>query len=504
MKANSYLCEYFIKVNQVRILAKQTLIYGFGTIVPRFLNYGILTFLYTRIFNKVQYGMVTELYGWMVFLLIILTYGMETGFFRFAQKSENFEKVYSTTLLSLFVTSCLFIILINIFIEPVSAALKYSENQSYIRMFAAIVAIDAFSAIPFARLRKENKALIFSLVKILNVVITIIVVLIFLVIAPGKYESGNIWLKRIYNPDFGVGYVFLANLIGSVFTIVMLIPYIVKIKPVFDKKLWISMLGYSLPLMIAGLGGAINETFDKVIIRRIAGENAGLEMVGEYGAGYKIAVLMSLFIQMFRFAAEPFFFERAKTKGAKSDYAFVMRYFVIAMLIIYLVINLYISGFQYIIGQSFRESVKVVPIVSMGYLFYGIYVNHSIWYKLNDMTRYGIYITFFGAVITVLVNVIFIPIYGYMASAWAHVASYASMIGLSFILAERHYKINYQMHRLIPYFIIVVGILIFNSFIKYRSLVTELLISSLFLILFVIFAQYRDKLVSIFFSSSQK
>ncbi len=490
-------------MNEVRTLAKQTLIYGFGTIVPRFLNYGILTFLYTRIFDKVQYGMVTELYGWMVFLIIILTYGMETGFFRFAQKSENFERVYSTALISLFVTSGVFVILVNIFIDPVSEILKYEEHRSYIKMFAAIVAVDAFTAIPFARLRKENRPLLFSTIKILNVIVTIIAVLIFLVIAPRIYENSSSWLLKFYKPEFGVGYVFLANLVGSISTMILLIPYILRIKPGFDKKILRDMLGYSIPLMIAGLGGAINETLDKVIMRRVAGDNGGLEMVGEYGAGYKIAVLMSLFIQMFRFAAEPFFFERAKSEGAKATYAFVMKYFVIAMLVVYLIINLYISGFQYIIGETFRESVKVVPIVSMGYLFYGIYVNHSIWYKLNDMTKYGIYITFFGAVITILINVLFIPVYGYMASAWAHVASYGAMIGLSFILAEKHYKIRYEMHRLIPYFMIVLGIIIFNSFMNYGNLVTELIISTLLMILFVLFAQYRDGLVTILFSKKQ-
>jgi len=485
-------------VNEVRTLAKQTLIYGFGTIVPRFLNYGILTFFYTRIFDKAQYGIVTELYAWMVFLLIVLTYGMETGFFSFAQKKEDYEKIYSTSILSLLVTSALFIILVNIFIRPVSAALNYSNHHDYIRMFAFIVAIDAFTAIPFARLRKENKAFLFSIIKIMNVAITIATVLFLLLWAPSIYENSRGWFRKIYDPDYGVGYVFLANLIGSTSTLVMLLPFVVRIRPIFDNLLWKKMINYSFPLMIAGLSGAINDTLDKVIMRRVVGEKTGLETVGEYGAGYKIAVLMALFIQMFRYAAEPFFFERAIHENAKEAYAFVMKYFVIAMLVIYLCINLYISGFQLIIGKAFRDSIIVVPIVSMGYLFYGIYLNHSIWYKLNDLTKYGILITLTGAVITILINVLLIPVYGYMASAWAHVASYGSMIIMSFILAEKYYRIEYKMKELVPYFVIVIGIVIFSRVFHYKNLSSELVINSGFLIIFLWFAQYKDQLFTVF------
>ena len=485
-------------MNEVRVLARQTAIYGFGTIVPRFLNYGILTFLYTRIFDKGQYGIVTELYAWMVFLLIILTYGMETGFFRFSQRSEEYERVYSTTVVSLFVSSAIFLVLVNLFIRPVSELLRYSDHQGYIRMFAAIIAIDAFAAIPFARLRKENRAGLFSTIKILNVVITILAVVFLLLIAPGIYEKSTGWFRIIYNPDYGVGYVFLANLVGSFSTLLMLLPFTLKIRPLFDKEIWLRMINYSVPLMIAGLGGAINETLDKILLRRMYHGDNGLEILGEYGAGYKIAVLMSLFIQMFRFAAEPFFFERAKSEGAKETYAFVMKYFIIAMLVVYLIINLYITGFQYLIGQNFRESLKVVPIVGMGYLLYGIYVNHSIWYKLNDMTKYGIYITFSGALVTILVNVIFIPEYGYMASAWAHVASYGSMVILSFIMASKYYKIKYNMKAVIPYFIIGAGITAFSKMYEYNNIIAELAINTILLLIFVIILQLKSRILSIF------
>lgn len=486
-------------MNDVRKLAGQTVIYGIGTIVPRFLNYAILTVFYTYVFSKEQYGVVTELYAWMVLLLIILTYGMETGFFRFSQKKEDYDKVYSTALMSLFITSVLFVVAVNVFIEPVSEFFKYPDNSDYIKMFAAIVALDAFCAIPFARLRRENRPVVFSVIKIANVLITIIIVVFLLKIAPGIYENSNGWFRKIYDPDYGVGYVFLANLAGSSATLLMLLPFVIRIRFRFDMGIWKRMILYSFPLLIAGLSGSINDVIDKILLRRITGEELGLATVGEYGAGYKIAVLMGLFIQMFRFAAEPFFFEKAKQKDAKETYVTVMKFFIIAMLIIYLVLNLYLSGIQYIIDSSFRGSMVVVPIVSMAYLLYGIYLNHSIWYKLNDLTRFGIYITLSGAAVTILINVLFIPTYGYMASAWAHVASYGLMIVMSFLFARKYYRIDYRLKALMPYFLIAVPAVIFAANFRYSSLWIEILVNTVFLLIFLAFAQYKDNFFSVFF-----
>lgn len=491
-------------MKEVRKLAGQTIIYGMGTIIPRFLHYAVLTPFYTRIFpDTSDYGIVTELYAWMVLLLVILTYGMETGFFRFVQKKEESKKVYSTALISLLITSILFVVLVNVFIIPVSAVMNYRNNHDYIRMFAGIVAIDAFTAIPFARLRKENRPIIFSAIKLINVFITLGLVFFLLKIAPGIYERNEGWFRTIYNPDYKVGYIFVANLISSGATLLMLIPFIFKIKFVFDLSLWKRMIQYSFPLLLAGLSGFINDALDKVLLRRMIGEEEGLAIVGKYGAAYKIGVLMALFIQMFRFAAEPFFFERAKHSDAKETYAFVMKYFVIMMLIVFLGINLYISGFQYIVGRNYRDAIVVVPIISMAYLLYGIYINHSIWYKLNDLTRYAVYITLIGAIITVLINVIFIPVFGYMASAWAHIASYGSMIVISFIFAEKHYKVQYDIIKLLPYFIMAIVMVIFGQYYNYPNLVAELLINTLFVILFIGYAQYKDKMLTVFFGKQK-
>ena len=491
-------------MKEVRKLAGQTLIYGLGTIIPRFLHYAVLTPFYTRIFIDTRdYGIITELYAWIVLLLVILTYGMETGFFRFSQNREDSEKVYSTALISLLITSLLFVILVNVFIKPVSSIMNYQNNHDYIRMFAGIVAIDAFTAIPFAKLRKENRAVMFSLIKLINVAITIGLVLFLLKIAPGIWEKSNGWFRTAYNPDYKVGYVFVANLISSGATLLMLLPFIVKLRFNFDIALWYRMINYSFPLLLAGLSGSINDALDKVILRRLLGENDGLSTVGEYGAGYKIGVLMALFIQMFRYAAEPFFFERAKYADAKKTYAFVMKYFIIIMLIIYLCINLYISGIQYIVGSNYREGIVVVPLISMAYLLYGIYVNHSIWYKLNDLTIYAVYITIIGAVITVLINVLFIPVYGYMASAWAHIASYGTMVIVSFIFAAKHYKIEYGINKLIPYFILTIGMIIFGHYYNYPNLFSELIINTAFILIFIGYAQFKDRLLTNFFRKKE-
>jgi O-antigen/teichoic acid export membrane protein len=415
------------------------------------------------------------------------------------QKSGDSEKVYSVALISLFTTSVIFIALVNIFIEPVSAVMNYSDNSDYIRMFAIIVAVDAFNAIPFARLRQENKPLLFSIIKITNVIITIGLVVFLLKIAPNIYQDGKGW----YNPDYKVGYIFVANLISSVATMLMLLPVILKTKFSFSAAMWKNMFMYSLPLALAGLSGSINDVIDKILLRRMIGADEGLAVLGKYGAAYKIAVLMALFIQMYRFAAEPFFFERAKHKDAKQTYAFVMKYFIIVMLIVFLGINLYISVFQYIVGENYRDALVVVPIISMGYLLYGIYLNHSIWYKLNDLTRYAVYITLLGTVITVLINTLFIPAFGYMASAWAHVVSYGSMIMFSFMFAEKHYKVNYEMYKMAPYFIIAIAMTIFAYYFNYKNLISELVVNTLMMIIFIGFAQYKERFLTLIFSKDE-
>jgi len=486
-------------MNDIRKLAGQTVIYGFGTVVPRFLNYALLTPFYTRILGLEQYGVVTELYAWMVLALVILTYGMETTYFRFAGKKAPAGEVYGTAIISLFTTSALFLLAVSLFITPVSGFLGYEQHPEYIKMFAWIVAIDAFSAIPFAWLRNNNKPMVFSALKIINVLVTMVIAFFFLMIAPAMAEKGNTWIYRIWNPDFQVGYVFVANLAGSAITLICLIPFIFRIKPVFDRKLLGRMLAYSWPLLVGGLAGSLNEVLDKILLRRLIGGAEGLATVGLYGAGYKVGVLMSLFIQMYRFAAEPFFFEKAGSKDAKETYAVTMKYFVITALILFLGINLYPEAIRVLIGEDFRESLKVVPIISMGYLLLGIFINQSIWYKVDDKTIYGAWITLVGVAVTVAVNMIFVPLFGYIAAAWAHVACYLSMVIVSYFVGLKYYPIKYETSKIFLYIVLAVALLFVSMLLEGENKFLNAALDTLLLLIFFAVAEIKDKFFTLLF-----
>jgi O-antigen/teichoic acid export membrane protein len=489
-------------MNDVKRLAKQTLIYGLGTIVPRFLNYAVLTPFYTYIFiDKNDYGVITELYAWMVIAMVLLTYGMETAYFRFSTREKDPLRVYSTSLITLFTSSLAFIFLVFIFINPVSSFLNYSNHPEYIKMFALIVGIDAFSAIPFAYLRGKNRSVIFSAIKIVNVVVSIGLAFFFLKIAPGILKNGGTWILKIYDPQFKVGYVFLSNLIGSAFTLVLLIPFVIKIKPVFDNSLLKRMLDYSWPLLVGGLAGCLNDVLDKILLRRMLGAD-GLSTVGVYGAGYKVAILMSLFIQMYRFAAEPYFFERAGRKNSKDTYVVTMKYFVIAAVLLYLGINLYLDFIQIIIGKNYRESMVIVPIVSMAYLMFGIFINQSIWYKIEDKTIIGVYLTILGASVTVILNLLLIPKYGYMASAWATFASYFSMVVASFLIGQKHYPVKYDIKGMVLYISLAVTMVLVSKWIKTSYDLVNLSVSTSLIFVFIIIANKRDKFISVFSGKS--
>jgi len=490
-------------VKDINKLAGQTLVYGLGTIVPRFLNYAVLTPFYTWIFNRAEYGIITELYAYMVFMMIVLTYGMETAFFRFAQKTGDSNKVFSTAMLSIIISSSFFLIFFNLFIDEVATVLRYEDQKLYLRLFAVILASDAITAIPFAKLRRENKAFKFSVIKIINVVITIGLVLFFLKIEPALREKGRSIMGSLYNPGFGVGYVFLANAVGSLSMLFMLSGEIFAIRLKADIKLWKKMMIYSLPLLVSGLGGSINDALDKMILRRIIDSDNPLELVGEYGASYKIAVLMALFIQMYRYAMEPYFFSRADNKNARETYAYVMKYFVIYALILYLFINLYISGFQYIIaGSHLRGALAIVPVVSMGYLLFGIFVNLSIWYKVKDLTKYGAYLTLSGAIVTILLNLLLVPVYGYMASAWAHIACYGIMIAGSYMLSRKYYPINYPVKKIGTYLAIGVLIVTGVSYVEYNNIFLEIGVNTIIIAAFIGYSEYRDKAISVLFNKN--
>ncbi|MCE9540316.1 MAG: oligosaccharide flippase family protein [Bacteroidetes bacterium] len=469
-------------------LASQTAIYGLPTIVGRLLNY-FLTPLYTYLFSPAEFGDVTSAYAYVSFLLVFLTYGMETSLFRFSQTEIEKEKVYSTALISLFVSSFTFIILTSSFSNTISETLNFSGHPEYIIWFALILGCDAFSAIPFAKLREQNKAKRFAIIRSLNIAINIGLNLFFLWFCKGVYDAPESIFKpfvdMVYSPTIGVGYIFISNLVASIVTMLLLSPEFVSVKLNLDTVLWKKMMKYSLPLLVAGLAGMTNETLDRVLIPLLLPEEIAKSQNGIYGACYKIAILMTIFIQAFRFAAEPFFFSHSKEKDSKKTYADIMKYFVIICSIIFLGTMMNMQWIQYFVGEKYREGLDVVPILLIANLFLGIFINQSIWYKLTGQTGYGAMLTIFGALITISLNIYWIPRIGYMGSAWATLICYASMMVASYFLGNKHYPVNYDLKRILGYLGLSVTLYFISVFVKTESAVINLFLNNLMLLVFV-------------------
>lgn len=485
-------------MKQINKLAGQTAVYGLGTIVPRFLNYALLTPFYTRIFETGEYGIVTELYAYMVLLMVVLTYGMETAYFRFASKEKNPEKVYDTALSSVMITSCLFIVIVIVLNQQIADLLKYPDNKEYIMLFSLIISIDAFSAIPFARLRREEKSFRFAMIKIVNVSVITGLALFFFVIAPAVLERNpESLIKSVYNPEIGVGYVFIANLAGSIVTVLFLLPEITGIRIKINKTLWIKMIRYSYPLLIAGLAGTINDAVDKMVLKHLLPDQVNaMSQLGIYGANYKIGVIMALFIQMFRYAFEPFAFANADKKEARIIYADVMKYFVIFGLLIFLGVMFYLDIIvNILLGKDFivKKGLEIVPIILMGYLLYGIFVNLSVWYKITELTKFGAIITVIGGLITVIINVSFVPVYGFHASAWAHIACYSVMVLMSYYFSKKYYKIPYEKGKIMGYLIFGLALFGISKIINVDNEILYLIIKTFLLIVFVVVVLWKEK-----------
>ncbi|MDX2444058.1 MAG: oligosaccharide flippase family protein [Bacteroidales bacterium] len=484
-------------MNSIKQLAGQTLVYGMGTIVPRVLNYALLTPFYTRIFpvETGEYGVVTEIYAYMAILLILLTYGMETAFFRFSTSKElDKKKVYNTALLSLLTSSILFLVIVLFNNQGIANILEYSGHKEYIIMFSIIVAIDAFTAIPFARLRIENKAFRFAFIKLINVLVIVIIAFGFLYWIPQQIEKNpDSILNTIYSPEIRVGYVFIANLCGSLVSLILLLPNIITLRFKADFTILKKLLAYALPLLIAGLAGVLNDNFDKAAMKfLIPDKTIALKELAIYGANYKIAVLMALFIQMFRYAAEPFFFSKSKDKNATKLYAQVMNYFVLFCLVIFLVLSLNLEIFKYLIPPDYWNALNVVPIILMAFVFFGIFVNLSVWYKLNDLTKYAVFITLAGTVVTLFINIKYVPVYGYMASAWGHFAAYLLMIVMSYFLGKKHYPVPYNILKIGYYFIITLAIFLVCSILPIKSNLLHLIINNVLILIFVGFIYFKE------------
>ncbi|MEI6748293.1 MAG: lipopolysaccharide biosynthesis protein [Bacteroidales bacterium] len=443
-------------MNPLKKFAGQTVIYGLPTILGRLLNV-LLVPLYTRLFPTAEYGVVSELYAYVSFLYVLLTYGMETAFFRFSQDREQKNKVYSTAFISLLATSALFVLLVMFFSNNIAGELDYSSHREYIIWFAFILAFDAITIIPFANLRQENKAKRFALVKSIWIFNNVGLNLFFILLCPyilshSNYPALSSFIFLVYNPHIGVGYIFISNLIASAITLIILLADILKIQFAFSGPLLKKMLKYAWPLLLFSFAGIINETFDRIILKHLLPASSNpMAQLGIYGACYKISILMTLFIQTYRYAAEPFFFSKAKSTDARQMYSDMMTYFVIVCVMIFVGVMMYIDPVMYFVGKEYRVGEPVVPILLLANLCLGIFYNLSVWFKLTDRTIYGAFISIFGAVVTLSLNFLLIPVMGIMGAAWATLICYASMMVVSYAIGQRFYKVKYDLSRILGY-----------------------------------------------------
>jgi len=442
-------------LNPLKKLVGQTAVYGLSSILGRILGY-LLVPLYTSVLANAAYGSVVELYSYIALVLIILTYGMETAFFRFAESTGKPRTVYSTAFISILLSSVLFLILIYFSNQGISEILRYTQKPEYIIYLALILFFDSINTIPFANLRLENKAMRFVSIKLTGIFVNIALNLFFILFIPWYIvsygESGfSHWILSWYMVEDKVDYIFISNVISSGLMTLMFLPQWFKIRLEFDLKLWKEMLIYALPLLIFGLAGAVNEVIDRVLLKYLLPENIAMAQVGIYGAVYKISILMTIFIQAYRYAAEPFFFAHEKHKDAREMYANMMKYFVMVTSAIFLGTMLYMDIIIHFIGKDFRSGAPVIPILLLANLFLGIYYNLSVWYKLTNKTKFGAYISIFGAFVTLTLNFYWIPRIGYTGSAWATFICYGSMMLISYFIGRKYYPIPYNIKRILFY-----------------------------------------------------
>ena len=448
----------------IKRLAGQTAIYGIPSVLGRILGY-LLVPLYTNVFRPGDYGTVNVFYAYASFLMVILTYGMETTFFRFNEHQQDKKQVFSTGMISLIISSVLFLVVISLFAGDIARWIEYPDHPEYVRWFAWILALDALSAIPFAHLRAENRPARFAWIKMTNISVNIGLNLFFLLLCPfilNHYHEGIFGrlITSIYRPDWGIEYIFVSNLVASGVTIFMLVPQISNVKWKITPELWRKMLIYSFPLLFAGMAGIVNETFDRLLLRYLLPKDIASSQVGIYSACYKISILMTIFIQAYKYAAEPFFFGLAKEKDAKEVYAKIMDYFIIVVSLIFLVTMLYLDDFilpVLVRSKEYWVGKGVIPVLMMANLFLGVYYNLSIWYKITAKTSWGAWLSLIGAVITLALNFWWIPlssehlIYGYYGSAWATFICYGSMMILSYLIGQKYFPVKYNLAKFAGY-----------------------------------------------------
>ncbi len=417
-------------MSEMKSLAKDTAIYGLSSIIGKFLNY-LLVPLYTYVLARTDdYGIVTNLYAWTALLLVILTYGMETGFFRFANREGYDPKsVYRTAYFTLFSTSALFALLVVLFRQPLASVLGYANHSEFVAMMFVTVAIDAFASIPFAQLRNQKRPVLFASLKLLFVVLNIGFNLLFLVV---------LGLNDVF-------YVFLSNLLATTIQTLCLLPMTLPRGGQFDRPVLGEMLRYSLPLLVLGVAGIMNQTLDRILFPYLyPGEDAQAQL-GIYGACFKVAMVMMMFTQAFRYAYEPFVFSKHKDRHSVEAYADAMKYYIIFSYLILLGVIFYLDIFRYIVSSAYWEGLKIVPVVLWTYVFQGVYFNLSFWYKLTDETKWGAYFSLIGLVITLVLQIVGVPRIGYWASCGSSLVCYFVIMVLSYVIGQKKAPIPYDL-----------------------------------------------------------
>lgn len=463
----------------LRSLAKETAIYGMSSIIGRFLNY-LLVPIYTNALPMESggYGVITNMYAITALLMVFLTYGMETGFFRFANKGEEDPmRVYSTTLLSVGGTAAVFLIICLSFLHPIAGFLGYGEHPWYMGMMMIVVAMDAFQAIPFAYLRYKKRPIKFAALKLLFIFTNIALNIIYFVVMKGE----------------NVGVAFAINLICTSMVMICMWKELFGFKYVLDKALLNRMFRYSFPILILGIAGILNQVADKIIFPFVYPDKAEANIqLGIYGAASKIAMIMAMLTQAFRFAYEPFVFSKSKEKDSREMYAKAMKFFIIFTLVAFLAVMFYLDILRYILGHDYWVGLKVVPIVMAAEMFMGIYFNLSFWYKLIDETRWGAYFSLVGCSIIILVNIFLIPIYSYMACAWAGFVGYGVAMLLSYFVGQKKYPIDYDLKAIGKYVALALLLYIISAYLPFQNIVLLLAIRTLLLLLFVAYIIRTD------------
>lgn len=478
-------------MSNIRKLASQTVIYGVSTIAGRFINF-LLVPLYTAYFNPHDYGIVTDLYALVAFFNILLVYGMETAFFNFARLKEYTPtSVFSTGMNSLLFTTSAFLLLGSVFKQPIASLFGYENNSGYILCFVWILGIDALCSLPFALLRQQEKPLRFSVIKLLNIGVNVLLNLYFLVLAPKIHNA------PFYSENIGVGYIFISNLAASVFTAILLLPEFIKFGIKAEKTLRKEMLKYAWPLIFIGLAGIANETFDRAVLKYLTPQSDKLYEVGVYGAFYKLSMIMTIFVQAFKYAAEPFFFNNHKSEDSKVIYARVMDYFVITCCFIFVFTMLFVNEISPIIIRqkeyfNHPDGMSIVPVLLLANLFLGIYYSISVWYRLTDNTRKGSVISVIAAVFTVLLNIIFIPFYGFKAAAWATLAVYIFLAVANYFVGQKYFKVPYNTPKIAIFLILSLGIYFISTLLKTEVNINHYLFNFIMLFIFLVLVYFTE------------